>query len=66
MIIYFSTKSNIEVIGAIGDGHTSGDFANDINEDNYGFSFVTGSVFTELRSQISLASKCVLHSIHSQ
>jgi hypothetical protein len=45
------------VIGAIGDDHTAATFVNNVAEDDFGFSFVTGSAYENLRSEISLASK---------
>jgi hypothetical protein len=58
---FFFLKSDIEVIGAIGDDDTAATFVNNVNQDDYGFSFVTGSSYDTVRSEISLASKTQKH-----
>jgi hypothetical protein len=52
----FNSKSDIEVIGAIGGGDTAARFANNVDVQEYGYSFVTGSKFEQIDRQISLAS----------
>jgi hypothetical protein len=44
------------VIGAIGDGATSGRLVNNVDVQEYGYSFVTGSKSANINRQISLAS----------